>query len=337
MATGKLIATALIITAALTCISGCVIVIGGNGSNGGGAQCNNCSFQAQHEKPLTLTAPLAADGLFRAGNTDGAVQIIAADTDQVTVEATILAKAPDEEKAVKLAEDSRLELIPTTDGLKLKLTHPSLPPCHFLDVSFTATVPRSASIRLTSDDGKINITGIAGSITINNDDGNIDLTDVGNPQAAHTLTTDDGHIRITNLRGRFELNTNDGPLTAQNLPEDIKITTDDGNISLTQVQGSIHVRADDANIKVHYTPNAPPAPMIDLQTDDGRVELFTPAGFSAKIDIMTDDGGLRSDLPISIMGDIKPHQIKGTISDGKGTLRIHTDDGPITIKPAKLE
>lgn len=320
--------------AAVCLLSGCVVVINGSGES---FEYGNCFTQARVEKKITLTEPMEPGMVFKAAGRDGAMRITGADTDRATVEVTLIAHAPDEEKARQLLEKAGVELVRSGDTLSLNVIRPSLPPRHSLDLAFTATLPRSASLNLTSDDGQVNVSGIRGGIRISSNDGGIDLADIGGPEAAHVLRTDDGAVHARSVSGRMDIQTNDGSVTVDGLPQDVKVNSDDGRIALLQVRGNVAVQTNDGPIRVQYVPDAPPAPRIELSTDDGRIELITPRDFSAAVDIQTDDGSIKTDLPITLLGQIKPNRLQGRIAAGEGALKIRSNDGPVSIQPAKQE
>ena len=68
-----------------------------------------------------------------------------------------------------------------------------------------------------------------------------------------------------------------------------------------------------------------------METRNGGVKLRVPEDYSARLLMSTDNGGFRSDLPVSVRGKHEKH-IRAKLGDGGALLRITTTNGGVSIR-----
>jgi DUF4097 and DUF4098 domain-containing protein YvlB len=71
---------------------------------------------------------------------------------------------------------------------------------------------------------------------------------------------------------------------------------------------------------------------LDVETRNGGVKLRVPEDYSARLLMSTVNGGVRSDLPVSIRGGNHEKHIRATLGDGGALLRITTKNGGVSIR-----
>ena len=164
------------------------------------------------------------------------------------------------------------------------------------------------------------------------------------------LTTRDGAITVERIDGRLELRTDDGSVRVSEAPGDVTIVTRDGSITLERVAGRIDARTGDGSIRLTGAPSSLLLETRDgsvvvraerdttMQSDwsvrsgDGSVTIELPEGFAAEIDAETQDGSVRTDLPVSGASAEKKRHLRGKLGAGGKLLKVRTGDGSIRLR-----
>jgi hypothetical protein len=218
------------------------------------------SPRSRYERTVELSAPMMDGALLSARSNDGWITITGGDVTECSVTATIIAMAESDEKAGKIAEESKVKLEKFGSRLTVKLEKPVLWTNQSVDIQFTAIVPKNCDVQLTTDDGDITMENIKGDIEIK---------------------TDDGKVSLSKISGDIRVNSGDGTITVQDInvgvarSEDvwIDIQTDDGRVTLTRIAGDIKVRSNDGSVKIEDVVGD-----LDIQCDDGRITVIYSEG-----------------------------------------------------------
>ena len=72
-------------------------------------------------------------------------------------------------------------------------------------------------------------------------------------------------------------------------------------------------------------------PNVDLETDDGLIELSLGRGISAVFSIEGDDADLTVDLPEAEGLEIRESRATGSLRGGSGRIRIRSGDGRVIL------
>jgi hypothetical protein len=305
---------------------------------------------ARYEKELELSAPLAAGSSFAAETRDGSIKVEGVETNDGTVLAKIVAHAGTEGRAQELAEQVQVRLEPAGAGLKVVTEGPRTRGNAWYNVSLEVKVPVQTSLTLGANDGAVRISRVTGDVDARTSDGSIEVEAVkGNVK----LRTSDG--RITGLRleaAALDLHANDGGIEITGASaKTCTAKSSDGSITLTDVRadsivaettdspirlqriaaGRVECRTSDASIHIDFAPDAPKAPTVTATTSDAGITFIAPPGLSAVIDAFTDDGSIRTTLPITVEGKVG-RSLTGKVGDGEGRIRLRTNDGSITIR-----
>ena len=104
-----------------------------------------------------------------------------------------------------------------------------------------------------------------------------------------------------------------------------------GTPDVTLSKGVIELRTNDGRVRVGVTRDSAMAADWDIETDDGRVTLALPAGFSADLDARTQNGRVLVDDAFG-GGAGAEGTLRYTIGDGGHTLRVRSGEGTIRIE-----
>ncbi|HJR79211.1 MAG TPA: DUF4097 family beta strand repeat-containing protein [Anaerolineales bacterium] len=233
----------------------------------------------------------------------------------------------------------------------------------------------SENIELTSGFGTVSLEKASGQdIRLESDSGALEMDDV---RASGTveMTTDFGDTRFTTGSAHvLTIETKSGKVTLNtlNLRGALTAKSDFGEISLEQVNavsydlqtssGSITVDGTVGNLKAHSGFGSVlvlngDSVTLDLSTQSGSVDfegslgegphtirsnfgeinLTIPADSALDVDLKTDFGSIKSDIPISVIltGEAEQNHQVGTMNDGGSQLTVETSSGSISIRASQ--
>lgn len=185
---------------------------------------------------------------------------------------------------------------------------------------FSVMVPREmALVKLETDGGNVDATGLSGRVEAESGGGSVRLDDIGGGANAETggggidvgsvggdlgLHTGGGSIEVHQAQGKLVADTGGGTVDVQSIGQDATIETGGG---------SIHVRHCNGRLKV--------------STGGGSIDLGDIAG---PVDVETGGGGIRVN---SAKGYVRASTGGGGIElDGVPSARAETGAGGITVK-----
>jgi hypothetical protein len=280
-------------------LCGCCLQIGG------------CIPLVEHKKVVHLSAPMSPGGSFATQTHNGSITIAGADVTDCNLTATITARADNEEKAKKLAEEVKIKLEPSGNKLIAKIEKPAPVPRKYVSVDFVITVPDKTSLDLTTHNGEIEITNITGQVK---------------------GITHNGEVTAGKVSGAINLQTHNGNVDCQNVTGDMTLGTHNGNVLCAEVSGNMQLRSHNGQINASYSKAARPVCNVSIVTHNGDVKLAAPPNFSAKVNASTHNGSINTDLPITVTGKMNKGELTGTIGAGEGNLHVETYNGSINIK-----
>ena len=325
--------------------------------------------QAKYERTVQQQAPLAPGSNLVAETSFGSVTITGADVTDCNVIATISVQAPTEEEAAEIAEQVKIkpELVGKT--LTVKAEKPPKKRKRSIGVSYSITVPKQTNVECASSFGAIKLTNLngnvngktsSGSITAENIKGSAQLdTSFGSVTGKNIsgdnikLKSSSGSITAENIKGSAQLETSFGSITCKNISGgDVKLKTSSGNIALSKASAdttnistsfgritcrqitstNLSAKSDSGSIDIACSDSAPAEITANVVTSFGSIDFVAPPNFSGQVDLSTSYGSIKTDLPITITGEVSKKKLTGTIGQGKGKLRLQTSSGSIKIK-----
>ena len=192
------------------------------------------------------------------------------------------------------------------DGLRVTLSLGS----NWRGARLIASVPHESNLVARTDDGRITMTDVSGTIEI---------------------STDDGRIRGAGLSGSVRARTDDGSVRLQEIDGDVAVHTDDGSIHVSGVLAGVEASTDDGRIVVGAAPGSSMSGDWELHAEDGRVTVDLPDDFSALLDLATGDGRIRVDDRFGGNAERGADALRRVIGGGGFALRVRTDDGSIRV------
>lgn len=197
-------------------------------------------------------------------------------------------------------------------------------------------VRATGDLYTSSDFGNITIeNSSAASVTVDSNSGKATLTKV-NIRGALVVTCDFGDIELEKtLAGSYDIDSNSGGITVDGVKGSLKAQTDFGNITIENGQDvTLDLRSNSGGIEFSGSLGEGPH---NVQSDFGGVTLNLPADSALNVDLKTDFGSIRSDIPLTVTlsGESENNQQIGTMNGGGAELTVRTNNGSIEIMTIK--
>ncbi len=168
----------------------------------------------------------------------------------------------------------QLHVTRTPDGVRIERPgtgHLTFQIFGFSRQAVEVAVPSGSRLEISGSSGA-EVRGITGGVTVHSQDGRITLADL---QGTVDARSDDGSVNATNVRGdRLGMTSNDGRIVLKNVAVgSLLAQTRDGRIEAESlsVTGDATLATDDGPIHLSLAPNANLA--IDASTRDGRITV----------------------------------------------------------------
>jgi len=248
---------------------------------------------AKYERTVELSAPLAEGSLFATETHNGSITVNGAGVAECSLTATIIARAITEEEAQKLAEQTKISLEPSPGKLTAKIEKPLLVSNQSIAVNLDVTVPNRTNLE---------------------------------------FSTHNGAIKVANVTGQVDGTTHNGSVTTEQVSGTANLQTHNGSIRCDNISGDAQLKTHNGSVKVRYSQASPPACDISIVSYNGQIELAGPPNFSAVVEASTHNGSIKTELPITVVGNVSKRSISGTVGAGQGKVCLETHNGSITIR-----
>jgi len=271
----------------------------------------NLGYGVEQERIVRLSAPLARASVFVAQTHNGSITVRGAETARCDLAATIVGRAATEEQALKIAEQTKVSLVPYGNKLTVRIDKPILGRNQSVSVSLEAIVPGQTNAELSTHNGSLRIENITGTTR---------------------GKTHNGRITASNIADETELQTHNGRIICKNITGNTKLTTHNGSINCEEVSGDTDFRTYNGKINAVYSRSASGVFGASLTSYNGGIDFTAPPNISAVVDISTHNGSIDTKLPITIAGKVSKRKLSGTIGTGQGKLHLESYNGSIKIK-----
>lgn len=162
----------------------------------------------------------------------------------------------------------------------------------------------------------------------------------------------DGTVGLDGVTGDPTVESGDGDIAARDVAGDLDAVTDDGDVVVSEVGGTVAASSRDGDVVVRD-----PGAVSDLRTDDGDVVAGVPAvdgtttvrshdgdvivrlgdDLDATVEATTHDGDVVVAGTFDDVESVTEKRITGRVGDGANSLRVHSDDGDVTLTSESLD
>jgi hypothetical protein len=128
-----------------------------------------------------------------------------------------------------------------------------------------------------------------------------------------SLKAHNGGISISDVRGQIHFDAQNGGVQLRRLAGDVTGAT---------VNGGIHVE---------LAGTMWDGRQLDVSTRNGGVKIQMPSSYSAHIQAETVNGGMQSDFPVTVAGNIRPRHLDFNVGAGGPLIHVATTNGGVSL------
>jgi hypothetical protein len=133
-------------------------------------------------------------------------------------------------------------------------------------------------------------------------------------------------------RNDLDLDANNGGITISGVEGTIRFNTTNGGVNLRDLGGDVRGETRNGGLTVTLNGDRWNGEGLDVQTSNGGVTLSIPDGYNAELSTRTVNGGFRSDIPMTIQGELLPRRgIQTTLGSGGPPISVRTTNGGLRI------
>jgi DUF4097 and DUF4098 domain-containing protein YvlB len=249
--------------------------------------------QAKYERTVSRQIACEPNSMLDVATQSGSITIAGTDSNECSLTARIVGRAPTEQEAQELAEQVEIRSETADRVLKIRADKPHLANNRSVGVSYEMTVPRRLNILCQSDYGSLSVARLQGTIKGKTSSGSIKAEQIEGPL---DLDTSYGSIDCRSSAGpTVLLRSSSGSIAATDLKGEAKIVTSYGSITCDTFSGT----------------------RLDLKTDSGRIAIS--------------NASFRDCLAVTSYGSLACQHLKGDsikLRSGSGSLDLTALEAP---------
>ncbi len=134
------------------------------------------------------------------------------------------------------------------------------------------------------------------------------------------------------LKTDLDLNAHNGGITITGVNGNVRFDTTNGGVRLTDLAGHVNGSTRNGGLTVNLSGSRWDGEGLDVETSNGGVTVAVPDGYNAQLETRTVNGGFRSDIPLTIQGELTSNRgISTTLGSGGPMVRVRTTNGGLKI------
>jgi DUF4097 and DUF4098 domain-containing protein YvlB len=194
----------------------------------------------------------------------------------------------------------------------------------------------SGTVEMTTNFGDASFnSGSANVLTIETKSGKVTLNSLS-LRGALTAKSDFGELSLEQVEAAsYDLQTNSGSITVDGAVGDLKAHSGFGSV-LVLNGDSVTLDLSTQSGSVDFEGSLGDGPHT-IRSNFGEIILTIPADSALDVDLKTDFGSIKSDIPIAVTlsGEVEQNHQTGTINDGGSQLTVETGSGSISIQASQ--
>ncbi len=135
----------------------------------------------------------------------------------------------------------------------------------------------------------------------------------------------------------LNLKTNNGGMTISDVRGQIHFDVNNGGVHLRRVAGDVSGATVNGGVQVELAGATWDGNQLEVSTHNGGVTVAMPSNYSAHLKAETASGGIQSDFPVMLQGDVKPRRLDFSVGAGGRLIHVTTVNGGIKLKHAESE
>jgi hypothetical protein len=130
---------------------------------------------------------------------------------------------------------------------------------------------------------------------------------------------------------RVSVSTGRGEITVERVGSAVTASTGAGRVFVATERGPVNVSTGSGDVDIRIQSASADAD-VAVVTGSGLIRVSLPSDFNGEIDAQSENGALRSDFDITILGRIEARHVRGTIGRGGPRIRLQTGNGRIELR-----
>jgi hypothetical protein len=135
----------------------------------------------------------------------------------------------------------------------------------------------------------------------------------------------------------LDLKTHNGGLTISDVRGKIHFDVNNGGVQLKRLAGDVSGATVNGGIQVELAGAMWDGPQLDVSTRNGGVNVAMPKNYSAHLQAETSSGGIRTDFPITLEANARPHKLDHFLGAGGGLIHVATRNGSVSFKQSESQ
>ncbi len=195
-----------------------------------------------------------------------------------------------------------------------------------VSISYEIEVPADTRVRSRSGSGSQTLSGVTGPVEARSGSGTLRLTNIG---GAVDASAGSGSIRGEGIAGAFTAQTGSGSVTLeQSAPGDVVISTGSGSSRYEWSRGSAACSL--RQRQRHGRRGA--TGTLGSEAGSGSIAIRLPDEAAFELDAQAGSGGVYTDHPVAVQGQVQRNRLSGEVRGGGPLLRVRTGSGGIRIE-----
>jgi DUF4097 and DUF4098 domain-containing protein YvlB len=272
---------------------------------------------------------IGANGRLTLSNISGDIAVSGGSGDEVAIEAVKRTSGPRSELAEVL-----IEIDDRAGRVDVRTRHTARRNSR-ASVDYTVTVPRDATVDLSSISGDVRVANLRGPLRAQSISGRVTLSGTDNVESAKSIS---GDVELSGATpdGRITASTVSGTVRARDLrTRALSISAVSGNADVSDVEAErVEIKAVSGDVIFAGAPARNGS--YEFGTHSGTVRLTLASAPGFELNASTFSGSIRSDLPTTV-NESRPRRGRGrslraVVGDGTATLNASTFSGTIIIR-----
>ncbi|MDX1388016.1 MAG: hypothetical protein R3344_02445 [Acidobacteriota bacterium] len=287
---------------------------------------------------IEKTLKLGPGGLFVLDSEGGSVTITGSSRSDVSV--VITSERDDLESLVAFTFEGGSETARVTME-RIKKTNWG----RGLSLAYEIEVPRDTRLDLRTSGGSVTARGTRGEAKLRTSGGSIRVNDLDGPVNAGTsggsitidsiggdakISTSGGNIRGAHVDGAVTAGTSGGSISLSDVKGDLSAETSGGSISIAEAGGVVDAQTSGGSVTVEFAQGNQRGG--SLKTSGGGIRVTLDGAANLDLDAHCSGGSVKTDLPVTVVGDLSKNTLKGALGAGGSTLKMRTSGGSIRIE-----
>jgi len=191
---------------------------------------------------------------------------------------------------------------------------------------FTVTVPAKYSVDLKTSGGGISVGDLTGTVVARTSGGGLRFGQITGTVDGHTSG---GGISVESCTGDVNVHTSGGGIHLGPVGGNAQVHTSGGGISIKGIAGVVNAHTSGGPIDVAFA--GPLKGDCEFSTSGGGITVHVDPKSDFDLDACTSGGGVSCQMPVTVVGEIKPSHVSGKVNAGGHELKLRSSGGSIRI------